>query len=240
MSTLAEAWDAAAEDWIRWARAPDHDHFYWRFIRPHLLDLIPPPRRLTVDIGCGEGRLARELQRCGHQVVGVEPSRRLAAAAGAARPSVRVLIADATAMPLEDEQADIAVACMSLLNIENLSAAVREVSRILVPGGKLCFATLHPLHSIAAARNVLGPCSYFNELRFADTAERDGLRMTFHDVHRSLSDICAALETAGFLIETLREPVPDEDHVRSRPGVVRWREQPCFLHGRALKPPTGP
>jgi len=41
-SRLSEAWDAAAEDWIRWARSKPHDHFYWRLARPHLLGLIPP------------------------------------------------------------------------------------------------------------------------------------------------------------------------------------------------------
>ena len=68
-----------------------------------------------------------------------------------------------------------------------------------------------------------------------ETRERDGLRMTFHDVHRSLSRICTAVTDAGFLIDALREPVPDSDHVRSHPEVAMWREQPCFLLGRALK-----
>src|SRR5215210_9144313 len=116
----------------------------------------PTPGRLTSTLGCGEGRLGRELRERGHDVLGVEASPRLAAAAEAGRPTIRVLVADAAAIPLEDEHADIAVASMSLLNIEHLDVAMGEISRVLVPGGTLCFSTVHPLNSIEAARSVLG------------------------------------------------------------------------------------
>ena len=79
--SLREAWDTSAGDWIRWARSPELDHGFWRMGLPWLLELLPAPGRLTVDVGCGEGRLARVLQARGHHVVGVESSPALAAAA---------------------------------------------------------------------------------------------------------------------------------------------------------------
>ena len=237
MNALADAWDAEADAWIRWARAPGHDHFFWALVRPRLLELAPPPGRRTVDVGCGEGRLARELHALGHRVVGIEASPRLAAAARAAEPPIDVRVADAAAIPLPDASADLAIASMSLLNIAGLDAAVAEVARILAPGGRFCFATAHPMSSIAAARRLLGERSYFEELHFTETRAREGLEMTFHDVHRPLSRLFEALEQAGLLVEAVREPVPDDAHVARHPEVARWREQPSVLLGRALKRP---
>ena len=235
-ASLASAWDDEADAWIAWARAPDHDHFYWRFSRPRLLELLPPPGRLTVDVGCGEGRLARELLGLGHRVVGIEASPRLAAAARAGSPPVEVVVADAASMPLSDGCADLAVASMSLLNIADLDAAVAQIARVLVPGGRLCFSTVHPLRSVVSARELLDPAaSYFGEHRFAEERSRGGLTMTFWDVHRPLSALLGAFERTRLLLEAVREPVPDEDHIAAHPSVARWRDEPSFLLGRAVK-----
>ena len=66
-------WEQQAEAWVRWARAPGHDS-YWVFLRERFLELLPPPGALTVDVGCGEGRLACDLRRLGHAVVAVDRS----------------------------------------------------------------------------------------------------------------------------------------------------------------------
>lgn len=70
---LRDAWERNAADWVRWARKPDHDS-YWRFHRERFLDLVPPPGRLTIDVGCGEGRVTRDLKELGHRAVGVDAS----------------------------------------------------------------------------------------------------------------------------------------------------------------------
>jgi SAM-dependent methyltransferase len=237
MSSVSERWNEEADAWIRWARTPDVDHFFWRMALPGLLELVPSPGRLTVDVGCGEGRLARELLALGHTVVGVEHSPVLAQAARTGSPAVDVRVADAAAMPLDDGVADVVVASLSLLNIADLDGALREIARVLAPGGRFAFSVVHPLRSIGSARELLGPASsYFDELHFAETRAREGVSMTFHDVHRPLSVLLAAVTGAGLLIEELREPVPTDEHVAAHPGVARWRSDPCLLFARAVKP----
>ncbi|MBN9274578.1 MAG: DUF983 domain-containing protein, partial [Mesorhizobium sp.] len=53
---LREVWETHATEWIEWARAAGHDS-YWTFHRDQFLQIVPPPGRRTIDIGCGEGRL---------------------------------------------------------------------------------------------------------------------------------------------------------------------------------------
>jgi SAM-dependent methyltransferase len=227
--SLRESWDSHADAWVDWARTPDHDHFFWRLGLPNLLALAPPPGRLTLDLGCGEGRLSRELAARGHRTVGVEASDTLAAAAREADPSIPVHVADASALPLGDGEADLVVASMVLMNLDELEAGMREVARVLAPGGRLVASIVHPSNSPKA-----GP--YFQRHAYAEERVRGGLRMTFHDMHRPLEDYARALEGAGLPIEALREPVPDDAYVAAHPEVARWRASPCFLLIRALKP----
>jgi ubiquinone/menaquinone biosynthesis C-methylase UbiE len=145
---LRAAWDAEAAAWIAWARTPDQDHCFWRMTLPALPALLPAPGELTVDVGCGEGRVARELAARGHRVVGIEGAEALAAAAREADPSFEVHAVAAAAMPLPDACADVAVASMSLANIDDMEGAVGEIARILRPGGRFVFSTMHPANSM--------------------------------------------------------------------------------------------
>lgn len=71
--TLAQAWEAQAERWVDWARASHHDS-YWHFHRDAFLAIVPPPGKLTLDLGCGEGRLSRDLAALGHRVFALDRS----------------------------------------------------------------------------------------------------------------------------------------------------------------------
>jgi ubiquinone/menaquinone biosynthesis C-methylase UbiE len=93
---------------------------------------------LVVDLGSGEGRASRELRQLGYRLVGVERSPALAATAVAACPEVPVLLADAAALPLADRSAELVVACMSLMDIDDFDGAVGEIGRVLQPGGRWC------------------------------------------------------------------------------------------------------
>ena len=238
MTSMQDHWERHAGEWIRWARTPGYDFWHSRFNWPRFQELLPPPGRLTVDLGCGEGRLLRELGAAGHRVVGVDRSPGMVAAA-AGSGGAPVLLADAARLPLRDGAADLVVAYMSLLNMEDLSGAVGEVGRVLAPGGRFCLSVVHPLASTLGrdAGNAMTMVrSYFEPDEVIYVPYRDTVPMTFHDRHRPLESYFAALGDAGLLVEALREPRPDPAAVADHPQLARRPYVPKFLHVRALKP----
>jgi SAM-dependent methyltransferase len=240
VSELSEAWEENASAWIAWARAPGHDS-YWRFHRDLFLDLVPASSGRTLDLGCGEGRLARDLAALGHDVVGVDLSPTMVAAAREAASEMELHVADAAALPFGDATFGLVVAFMSLQDVDDLRGAMSEAARVLAPGGRLCLAAVHPLSSAGrflereADAPFLIEGSYLDERTTDLTVERDGLAMRFVSRHVPLETYVEQLAAQGLLVEQLREPkVPEAglhaDHVR------RWQRIPLFLHLRALKP----
>jgi ubiquinone/menaquinone biosynthesis C-methylase UbiE len=237
---LRAAWEANAADWVEVARAPGHDS-YWLYHRDQFLELLPPPGRLTLDVGCGEGRLSRDMKALGHSVVGLDASPTMVQAARQADPSIEVHLADAAELPFPDEYADLVVAFMSLQDMTDAERALLETARVLEPGGRLCLAIVHPLGSSGRFTGyepndpfvITG--SYLARFRYRDSVERNGLKMTFESEHRPIQWYFAALEAAGFLVERLRETeIPEAARTEDRQR--RWQRLPLFLHVRALRP----
>jgi SAM-dependent methyltransferase len=236
---LRSAWEKSASGFIAWVRKPGHDS-YWTFHRDRFLELVPPPGTRTLDLGCGEGRLSRDLVRLGHDVVGVDASPTMLAAAREAAPGIETHLADVAALPFADGACDCAIAFMSLQDVQDLDGALREAARVLEPGGHFCMAIVHPINSAgvfegAEATSVFTiEGSYLDQSYYADELSRDGLELTMVSVHRPLQDYTEALAAAGFLIERLREVrVPDE--AIKVPRSRRWQRLPLFLHLRAVK-----
>jgi SAM-dependent methyltransferase len=229
--TLRDAWDVQAEEWTRFARDARGDRTNNEFNIPAFLELVPPAGRRTLDLGCGEGRVGAELARRGHAVVGIDSSPGMVAAA---RELIDAEVVDAAALPFRDGAFDLVVAFMSLMDMDDLFGAVRESARVLAAGGRMCFAVIHPLNFTGRFESKAPEApfvirSYFEPYRYDDVVERDGFRIHFAALHRPLETYCRALEDAGLLLETIREP-PEPGK-----GDGRWARVPLFLHARAVK-----
>jgi SAM-dependent methyltransferase len=241
LTSFNQDWEREALNWAAWARTPGHDA-YWSFSGPAFFELVPPPGRLTLDLGCGEGRVDRGLAARGHRVVGLDASPTLLRLAQEAHPAGEYLLGDAAALPFQDASFDLVVAFNSLMDVQDMPGAVAEAARVLEPGGRFCVCVTHPLADAGAfesrepdARFVIEG-SYFGRRRVDIPDERDGLTITFRGWAYPLEAYARAVEEAGFLIEALREPpytAPD-----GRPN--RWERIPNFLQLRALRPRRTP
>jgi SAM-dependent methyltransferase len=233
------AWEAKARDWARFARSPEHDHFFWSFNGPRFLELIPSPGRFTLDVACGEGRLGRLLRERGHRVVGVDASPAMARLAHEAGGQ-HVVVGNASRLPIASGTADLAVAFMSLQDIADLEAAVSEVARVLVEGGRFCVAIAHPIRSAGhftskQADSGFALKSYFEPRPWPWRTQHTGIQLELPGIHRPLEAYTVALEREGFLIEAMREPQPAPEQASIHPESVRWLRVPCFLHIRAVR-----
>ena len=193
------------------------------------------------DIGCGEGRVARDLKALGHNVVAVDVSPTMVDFAKAADPSMKVLVADAARLPFDDGAADLAIAFMSLQDVDDMPGAIHEAGRVVERGGAFCLSIVHPINSagrfesLAADARFVIDTSYLEARRYRDSIERDGLRMTFNSRHWPLEAYFHALQGTGFVVEALTEPTENAESVAERAARARWRRLPLFLDLRARK-----
>jgi SAM-dependent methyltransferase len=235
----AGEWEPEAENWVRWARTPRHDA-YW-YYRDAFFDLIVPgPSRRTLEIGCGEGRVARDLAARGHRVTAIDTALTLLRYARQDDPTGGYVRAESSALPFPDRCFDLAVAynsLQSLLRADDMAATVCEAARVLDRGGCLCACVAHPATDLGRftddevdERFTMRP-HYFETVRVEDTVHVDDLTMTFRGWTYSLEHYVLALERAGFHIEAMREPRPGEAAGR----YERWRDMPLFLFFRAVK-----
>jgi SAM-dependent methyltransferase len=229
----AEHWHEEAGRWAAWTRTPGHDA-YW-YYRDAFFELVPPPGRATLEIGCGEGRVSRDLAARGHTVTGVDITPHLVELAVEADPASTYLVGDAEVLPFPDGSFDLAVAYNSLMDVDDMPAAVREAARVLEPGGALCICVTHPMMDAGSwedGRFVVDG-SYLETSRFEGTFARDGLEMTFRGWCYPLEAYSEALAEAGFAVELLREPAPSPD---APEHLEHHRRLPLFLMLRARRP----
>jgi SAM-dependent methyltransferase len=220
--------------WIEWARWPLDA--YW-FYRDPFFELLPGPGP-TLEVGCGEGRVSRDLRERGYDVVGLDSSETLVRAAREADPDGDYVVAAAESLPFDDGSFGLVVAYNSLMDVDDMPAAIGEIARVLGPGGALCACITHPMVDSGRWADeetfVIGE-RYLDRRRYEATFERPDLPpFTFHGWVYPLETYSRALEAAGFVIDALREPPMPDALARQRP-TARWQRLPNFLMFRAAK-----
>ncbi|MGH9115278.1 MAG: class I SAM-dependent methyltransferase [Acidimicrobiales bacterium] len=229
-------WEPEAENWLRWARTPGHDA-YWYYRDAFFDSVVPPPGRRCLEIGCGEGRVARDLAARGHRAVGVDSSLSLVRHARDADATGCYVLADGAGLPFGDGSFDLVVACNSLQVVADMAGTVAEAARVLAPGGHLCAVVSHPLADVGRFADDGDQAAfvvrddYFARRRVEDKVQRAGLEMTFRGWTYSLEDYARAFHDAALVVEAIREPRPQGSTER----YSRWQRIPMFLLLRAAK-----
>jgi SAM-dependent methyltransferase len=97
----------------------------------------------VLDVGCGPGAYLRRLHDLepGLRLAGLDLSPGMASEARANVPAAGVMVADAQSLPFPDGQFDHALAPHMLYHVPDIAGAVRELRRVLRPGGVLLVVT---------------------------------------------------------------------------------------------------
>jgi SAM-dependent methyltransferase len=237
--TDRDHWESQAENWVRWTRGPIADAYV--DYAPQFFELLPAPHGPVLEVGCGEGRVIRDLRARGYEPTGVDVSPTMIHHAQEADPDGRYVVADASRLPFAEESFALVVAFNSLMDIDDLDGAVAEAARVLRPGGRLCACVTHPVADagVFAERAAQAPFviegSYLGRQRFDAVVERGDTRMHFRGWANPIETYAAAFAAAGLLIERLREPAVPDERIAHDPAEERWRRIPAFLFITAVK-----
>jgi SAM-dependent methyltransferase len=116
--------------------------------------------RRVLDVGCGDGALVRAAVSRGAEATGVDPDPAMLSAARecAASAGVRATFQEGRIerLPFPDASFDIVTAVTVLCFVSNAGAAVREMARVLRPGGRLIIGELGRWSAWAAIRRLRG------------------------------------------------------------------------------------
>ncbi|HXR72454.1 class I SAM-dependent methyltransferase [Actinocrinis sp.] len=183
----------------------------------HLLGAVTGKR--VLEVGCGAAQCSRWLAKQGADVVAFDLSwrqlqhaRRIDEASD--EPPLQLVQADATVLPFADESFDIACSAFGAVPFVADSAAVmREVARVLRPGGRWVFAVPHPFRWCLPDDGGEGGLrirdSYFDRRPYVEQDE-NGVA-TYVEHHRTLGDRVRELTAAGLVLLDLVEPEYPED-----------------------------
>jgi SAM-dependent methyltransferase len=225
-------WSAVAEEWIAWARTPGHDAF-WAY-RDALARFIGQGGGMALDIGCGEGRVSRELKMLGYQVTACDAVAGMVAAAARVDSADGYAVADAAALPFDSGRFDLVMAYNMLMDVEDVPAVLAEIRRVLRPAGRLLISLAHPFRNrgrfVDAAPDApfVLEGSYYGRQRCWAEERQNGVRVRFTGWwSQPLEAYVEALAGAGLAITGLREPLPEPRDGQDR--TRQWMRVPLFL-----------
>lgn len=206
-------WLSSAQAWIN--RMPEAGDFAREFVLdPFMMQRVANAKAQTMlDIGCGEGRFCRMASRQGLQTTGIDPVEPFIQYARQLDPHGRYLPGFAENLPFGDASFDLTVFYLSLIDIDDIRAAIDEATRVLRPGGILLIANLN---SFFTSNGTIGwiagedgrrhhPLGTYLEEK-ADWFEWDGVRI--RNWHRPLSAYMSALLGADLTLTYFDEPAP--------------------------------
>ncbi|MGW4947968.1 class I SAM-dependent methyltransferase [Actinoplanes sp. NPDC004185] len=172
-----------------------------------------------LELGAGAAAGARWLDGQGADAVALDLSAGMLrhAREAAERSGVRVPLvqADALALPFATSSFDVVCTAFGAIPfVADSGAVMREVARVLKPGGKWVFSLTHPMRWIfldePGEDGLLAVHPYFDRRPYVEQ-DADGVP-TYVEQHRTLGDRIRELVAAGFVLTDLIEPEWPEGH----------------------------
>lgn len=143
---MAKTWDSS-ENWYSSCVGEKGHYYHQSVVLPGALRLLAMKKGSLLDLGCGQGVLARHLPK-GIEYCGVDSSKALIASAKKMTEG-QFHVADATReLPIEKTDFDRATFILSLQNMEDMFGAVKVACHHLKKGGRLLMVLNHPCFRI--------------------------------------------------------------------------------------------
>lgn len=166
----------------------------------------------VLEFGSGAAQGARWVAGQGARVVATDISigmlrvgRQIDRRVGSHLPLVQ---ADAGRLPFADRTFDLAFSAYGAVPfIADTASLMRELARVLRPGGRLVFSTTHPIRwvfpDVPGEDGLVARYEYFDEVPYV---ERSGDVVTYVEHHRTLGARIREIVAAGLVLDDLVEP----------------------------------
>ncbi len=243
-------WDSA-ESWYSGCVGEKGHYYHQAVVLPNALRLLDLNKTSSLlDLGCGQGVLARHIPK-EIDYVGIDLSEKLIAQAkqSSRRTKAAFFTADASqSLPLEKTDFDRACFLLSLQNMENPERAIATASRHLQQSGKLLLVLNHPCfriprqsgwgideHAKLQYRRVNGYMTPMQIPLQIHPGKGDAAGVTI-SYHHPLSSYMGWLQKYGFAAYALEEWCSDKksEGAKARMENRARREIPLFLALAAL------
>lgn len=212
--------------------------------------------KTVLDAGCGEGYNTRLLAKLGARVTGVDISSKMIEFALEEEQNrtlgIRYEVASFSELSLfEHESFDVVVSFMALMDVPNYEGAVKEVFRVLRPGGELVFSVTHPCFMTRGFGWIedeqgsikLTVSDYFDNRPwlehwgFSHAPEPNDVTLfTVPVFPKTFSEYLNVLVRTGFILSEIEEPRAPAEACRRYPTMQGWRDHAAlFLYIRTMK-----
>lgn len=236
---MSDPWDEHAT-WWRENFTEGADPEYEEQLIPLVVDNLEPGSAV-LDLGCGEGQIARRSARqldC--RVFGMDTSAAQLATASTRGGSPAYLRASAPAIPLSENCVDAVVACLMLEHVDDMGATIAEAARVLRPGGRFLVLLNHPIVQTPGSGWVddhyVDPPEQYWQLGayLVEAANREevagGVFISFN--HRPVSQYINSAAVQGLLLTRMEEPSPPPGFVALAPEYTEQTTMPRVLFMR--------
>ena len=211
-----DLWEQNATWWIEGFTEGADAEYEEQILPMALAELQRANSRRVIDIGTGEGQIARLAANDARAttVVGIDPTHNQLSEAAQRAGGPAYARAAAAALPFPDKAFDTAIACLVFEHIDDVDAAIAEVSRVLQTRGTFLFFLNHPLlqtpnsgwiddHILEEQYWRIGP--YLIEDKTDEEVEKD---VFIPFIHRPISRYLNALFDNGLYLTRIEEPAP--------------------------------
>jgi ubiquinone/menaquinone biosynthesis C-methylase UbiE len=230
-----EAYERLAEAYAARVGTKAHNAHYER---PATLSLLPPVEgKCVLDAGCGPGVYSEWLVERGAEVVALDVSpTMIRLARERLRGRARLVQADLgrDLDGLADRSFDLVLSALALDYVRDWGSVFKEFFRVLRPDGHLVFSSAHPFDEFYDHHRT---GNYFQVERVEYEWNGFGVPVRVPSYRRPLSAMITPLLEAGFLLERLLEPLPQEPFQEQDPrDYAKLIRQPGFICFRAKRP----
>lgn len=212
--------------------------------QPALQSMLPSlDGNRVLDLGCGFGDGCRGYLNLGAaSVTGIDLSQNMIEEAKKRNtdPRITYVCIDMTKLEELNMQFDVVASSLAIHYVKDFDALARSVHKSLKEGGAFVFSQEHPLTTApmegpqwvydAETKNRYYPLRNYGQ---PGPRTEEWLKCTVHKYHRTFSQIINSLLCAGFVLEEMREPVPDAETVQKNPRMEKEFDKPSFLLIRA-------